>query len=256
MKWWLGFSAMLKKEVILLRRYFVNSIGGIITIYFIFMLIFWGYSGISAPGIKMGTSVENLVVGYVTWLMLMMAWQTIPYSLLQETQEGTMEQLCMSPLGLTVLSGFKVVAAAITDMVIVVAMLALTMVTTGTSLNIDVISLLPLALLALTAVFGLGFLGGGFTLLFKHVQSYLQIVQFALIALVAAEPNPVFRWLPTTLPAYWIQGVMTEGVTLSQIPLPDWLTMLASSLFYLFIGIAFFRLCQAKARRQGTLGHF
>lgn len=256
MKLWLGFTAMLKKEIILMRRYFVNSIGGIITIYFIFMLIFWGYTGIGTPGLQMGTTVENIVVGYVTWLMLMMAWQTIPYSLLQETQEGTLEQLCMSPLGLTALSGFKVVANAITDMLIVIAMLVLTMATTGTSLNIDIISLVPLVLLALTAVFGLGFFCGGITLLFKRIQSYLQIVQFALIALVAADPSSVFRWLPTTLSSYWIQRVMTKGLNLSYVPLADWLTMIISSVFYLFIGIAVFKLCQAKARRQGTLGHF
>jgi ABC-2 type transport system permease protein len=256
MKLWLGFAAMLKKEVILMARYFVNSIGGIITIYFIFMLIFWGYTGIGTPGLQMGTTVENLVVGYVTWLMLMLAWQTIPYSLLQETQEGTMEQLCMSPLGLTALSGFMVVASAITDMLIVVAMLVLTMATTGTSLNIDIISLLPLVLLALTAVFGLGFFCGGLTLLFKRIQSYLQIGQFALIALVAVDPSSVSRWFPTTLSSYWIQGVMTEGANLSGIPLADWLTMIISSALYLLMGIVVFKLCQAKAKRQGTLGHF
>ncbi|MDD4658882.1 MAG: ABC transporter permease [Eubacteriales bacterium] len=256
MKLWLGFTAMLKKEIILMRRYFVNSIGGIITIYFIFMLIFWGYTGIGTPGLQMGTTVENIVVGYVTWLMLMMAWQTIPYSLLQETQEGTLEQLCMSPLGLTALSGFKVVANAITDMLIVIAMLVLTMATTGTSLNIDIISLLPLMLFALMAVSGLGFFFGGITLMYKRIQSYLQIVQFALIALVAADPSPVFRWLPATLPSHWLRMVMIKGQNLSHIPGRDWLTMLLSSLLYLLVGIAVFKLCEAKARRQGTLGHF
>lgn len=256
MKLWLGFAAMLKKEIILMRRYFVNSLGGIITIYIIFMLIFWGYTGLGGAGLQLGTTIDSLVVSYVTWLMLMMAWQIIPYTLLQETQEGTLEQLCMSPLGLIVLSAFKLIAGVLTDMLVVIAMLALTMATTGTSLNIDIISLLPLILIALMAVSGLGFFCGGITLMYKRIQSYLQIVQFALIALVAADPSPVFRWLPATLPSHWIRMVMIKGQNLSYIPAGDWLTMLLSSLLYLFVGIAVFKLCEAKARRQGTLGHF
>jgi ABC-2 type transport system permease protein len=256
MRLWLGFTAMLKKEFILLRRYFVNSLGGVITIYLIFMLIFWGYQGIAGGGIGLGDAVDHLVVGYVTWLMLMMAYQTIPYTILQESQEGTLEQLYMSPLGFVPLGAFKLLSAVITDSVIVIAMLFLTMATTGTQLNIDILSLLPLLLLAIAGVSGLGFLFGGVTLLFKRIQSYLQIIQFALIALVAVDPSAVSRWLPATLPSHWIRMVMVKGCDLSSIPHQDWLTMLIAAVLSVLVGVSVFKFCEARARQQGILSHF
>jgi len=252
----LGFIAMFKKEVILLRRYFVNSIGGIITIYFVFMLMFWGYTGLAGAGVNLGDAVDNLVVGYITWLMLMMAYQTIPDTVLQEAREGTLEQLYMSPLGFVTLGSFKFISAVITDMVIVIVMLLLTMLTTGRSLNIDVISLLPFMVFAIIGVSGLGFFFGGITLIFKRIQSYLQIMQFALIALVAASPVGLFRWLPAVLPAHWIREVMVQGQDLSHVPLGDWLAMLAVALLSALAGVAMFKLCESKARSKGILGHF
>jgi len=253
---WLGFTAMLKKEIILMRRYFVNSLGGIITIYMIFMLIFWGYKGIAGAGVSLGDNMDNLVVSYVTWLMLMMAYQSVPHTVLQEAQEGTLEQLYMSPLGFVTLGSFKLISGVIVDMTIVAVMLFLTMATTGTTLNIDILSLLPLMILSIVGVSGLGFFFGGITLLFKRIQSYLQIIQFALIALVAANPNSVFRWFPATLPAHWIRQVMVKDQNLSAVPGWDWLTMLASAALWVTVGVTVFKICEAKAQSKGTLGHF
>lgn len=252
----LAFMAMLKKEVILMRRYFVNSIGGIITIYFIFMLMFWGYTGLAGAGVDLGTAVDNLVVGYVTWLMLMLAYQTIPQTILQEAQEGTLEQLYMSPLGFVTLGTFKLISAMVTDMVIVATMLLLTITTTGASLNIDILALLPFMVLALAGVSGLGFFFGGITMLFKRIQSYLQIIQYALIFLVAVDPTGVFRWLPATLPTHWVRQVMVYDQNLSQVPGQDWLNMALVAGISVTMGVAVFKLCELKARRQGIIGHF
>lgn len=256
MKLWLGFMAMLKKEIILMRRYFVNSIGAIITIYLIFMLMFWGYRGMAGAGIGLGEAIENLVVGYLVWLMLMMAYQTIPYTVLNEAQEGTLEQLYMCPLGFVTLGAFKFIASVLVDSVFVVAMLFLAMATTGTVLNLDVLSLLPLLVLAVAGVSGLGFFFGGVTLLFKRIQSYLQIVQYAMVALVAVPPTAVFRWLPAVLPTHWIRQIMVQGQDLSYVPAQDWLIMSSCALLSVTAGVAMFMVCETKARQKGILGHF
>ena len=253
---WLAFTAMFKKELIIMRRYFANSIGGIITLYFVFMLIFMGYRGMAGTGASFGDGIENLIVGYVTWFMLLVAYQVIPHTLQQEAQEGTLEQLYMSPLGFITLGAFKLISSVIVDMIIVVLLLVLIMATTGTQFNIDIISLLPFMVLAIAGVSGLGFFFGGITLLYKRIQSYLQILQYAIIGLVAAPPNIPFRWLPVTLPSHWIRQVMVGGNDLSHVPAQDWLTMVVTALISLVIGVLFYKFCESRARQKGILGHF
>lgn len=257
MKLWLAFAAMFKKEFILMRRYFVNSIGGIITLYLVFILIFLGYRGIAGGAAFYGDGLGHLVVGYVTWMLMLMGYQTIPYTVLGESQEGTLEQLYMSPRGFMWLGGFKFISNIILDMTIVIFMLVLLVLTTGQSLNIDLVSLLPPLVLAVASVSGLGFFFGGFTLLFKRIQSYLQIIQFALIGLVAAPISiSVFRYLPIVLPSHWVREIMVRGDNLTDIPLADWAVMLFTTAVCLAIGLLFFKWCERRARNRGILGHF
>lgn len=256
MRLWLAFSAMFKKEIILLHRYFVNTIGTIITLYIVFMLMFFGARGIGGEAFSLGDGLDNLVVGYITWFVLLISYQVIPYTVLQEAQEGTLEQLDMAPIGLSSLVAIKLVAQVIVEMVIVALLLLIIIGTTGISLNIDILSLLPLLALVIASGGGLGFLLGALCLLYKRIHSYLQIVQFAIIVLVAMNPVSFFRWLPVTLPAHWIREVMVQGWNLGHIPSHDWITMLAGATLYLALGAAAFRFCAAKARRQGSLGHF
>ncbi len=257
MKIWLAFAAMFKKEFIITIRYFFNSVGGIITIYLVFLLIFLGYRGIAGGAAFYGEGLGSLVVGFVMWTMLLMAYQVIPYTVLSESQEGTLEQLYMSPRGFVMLGTFRLVSEAILNMFIVILMLVLLMATTGQWLNIDLVSLFPLVLVSIATAAGLSFFFGGLSLLFKRIQSYLQIVQFALVGLVAAPPSiSFFRFLPISLPSHWVRQIMVRGDSLADIPLNDWLLMAATTAAYLAIGILFFLWCEQRARRQGILGHF
>lgn len=251
----LAFMAMLKKEVILRYRYFVNSIGTLITLYLIFMFMFYGAQGI-AGGVSFGDGLDNMVVGYITWFVLLLTYQAIPYTILGEAEQGTLEQLYMAPLGFGAVAAFKLIAEILVDMVLVVLLLLIIMDTTGTSLHLDIPSLLPLLLLVIAGGSGLGFFLGGITLLLKRIRSYLQIVQFAIIILVAAPATAPLRWFPVILPAHWMRQVLVQGQGLSQIPFQDWLIMLVAALGSVAVGAAVFKFCELKARKQGIIGHF
>jgi len=119
-----------------------------------------------------------------------------------------------------------------------------------------ILAFLPFMVLALAGVSGLGFFFGGITMLFKRIQSYLQIIQYALIFLVAVDPTGVFRWLPATLPTHWVRQVMVYDQNLSQVPGQDWLNMALVAGISVTMGVAVFKLCELKARRQGIIGHF
>lgn len=223
--------------------------------YLVFMLMFLGVQGL-AGGAIMGDGLESLVVGYITWFVLLISYQAVPYTILSEAQQGTLEQLYTAPLSFGALAAFKLIAEILVDMVLAVLLLLFIIATTGTSLHLDIPSLLPLLLLVIIGGSGLGFLLGGAALLIKRVQPYLQIVQFAIIILVASPVKGVWRWLPVTLPAHWMRQVMVRGQGLSQVPLPDWLAMIGAALISLTLGVVVFRLCELRARQLGIIGHF
>lgn len=251
----LAFTAMLKKEIILRYRYFVNSIGTLITLYLIFMLMFLGAQGI-AGGVSLGDGLDNMVVGYITWFVLLLTYQAIPYTILGEAEQGTLEQLYMAPVNFGVVAAFKLIAEILVDMVLVILLLLVIIVTTGTSLHLDIPSLLPLLLLVIAGGSGLGFILGGITLLLKRIHSYLQIVQFAIIILVAAPATAPWRWFPIILPAHWMRQVLVQSQGLSQIPPSDWLAMVGAALGSVVVGVTVFKICEIRARKLGTIGHF
>lgn len=251
----LALIAMIKKELITRSRYMANALGTLITLYLVFMLMFLGVQGL-AGGAIMGDGLESLVVGYITWFVLLISYQAVPYTILSEAQQGTLEQLYTAPLSFGALAAFKLIAEILVDMVLAVLLLLFIIATTGTSLHLDIPSLLPLLLLVIIGGSGLGFLLGGAALLIKRVQPYLQIVQFAIIILVASPVKGVWRWLPVTLPAHWMRQVMVRGQGLSQVPLPDWLAMIGAALISLTLGVVMFRLCELRTRQLGIIGHF
>ena len=59
------FWALLKKEYIYLKRYSFNTISGIITIYLVFLLIFYGVKALG--GANFGDTLEGIVVGFMVW---------------------------------------------------------------------------------------------------------------------------------------------------------------------------------------------
>lgn len=70
------FWAFLKRQYVYFRRYLFNSLGGMLTLYVVFLLILGGYKGLVAPAGTEGDTLEALVVGYVLWFFLMTTTRT------------------------------------------------------------------------------------------------------------------------------------------------------------------------------------
>lgn len=251
-------QAFFKKEFILFRRYFHNSIGGMITLYIIFLLMVGGFQGMRALTGLGGDTLEGLVVGYVLWLFMLTTYQDVWYTLRSEAQEGTLEQLYMSAHGFGWVIGAKVAAGFFTNLIMVAVLLAAALLTTGVTVNLDLLSLLPLVIGTLLGSAGIGFAIGGTTLVLKRIDSYTQMVQFLLIALVAAPAGRVvwMRFLPCSYGSALINRVMVGGQNLTQIGLGNVAALFLVGLGHLLAGYAVYKACERKAMIQGTLGHY
>lgn len=252
------YRTMLRQTLIGLRRYLFETMSGVVTLYLLFLALFYGAKAFGAGAPKFGNALEGLVVGYTVWSLAIFAYFSMAQDLVQEAQMGTLEQLAMSPLGLGKVLFGRVLSGLIWQLILIAVLLLLMMASTGKWLHVDVLSLLPLAVLTLGGVVGLSFAMGGLAIVFKRVQSALQIMQMVFIACLALPLHrfPFLKFAPLAWGNRLLGRVMIEGESLLTIPGGDLLFLLAHSAAYVVAGMAIFKYFERVARGRGLLGHY
>ncbi|WP_135852515.1 ABC transporter permease [Halorussus salinus] len=247
---------VLYREYLLFVRYPANAIGGIVVSLFFFGLLFYG--GRMLAGQAITDSIEGIVVGYFLWTLSVGAYSAISNDIGSEVQWGTLERHVMTPFGFAPVAFLKGVAKLVrtfvTSSVILIAMLLVT----GTTLTIDVLTIVPVAVLSVASVLGLGFAAGGVTVLYKRIGSWLNLLQFGFIILISA---PAFglgwtKFLPLALGSSMLQRAMVDGVRLWEFPLADLGVLVATAVGYVALGYAVFEYATRRARRLGVLGDY
>lgn len=251
-------KAMFKRYGIELRRYYVNTVSTLISVYLIFLLIFLGLQAFAGGRAEFGDTTAGLVVGFMVWFLAVFAYSELSWVLMQEAQQGTLEQLSMSPLGLKRVLIGRLSASLVFDFAIMFLFLFLMMFTTGKWLNLNLLSILPLLLVTIASVLGIGFIMGGLALVFKRIQQSFQILQFIFVALVAAPIHtfPFVKFLPLSWGTHLISQSMIGGESITQMSLPDLLLLVGNSVFYFTLGLLAFSHFENVARDRGLLGHY
>jgi len=252
------YGASLRWRMLELRRYAFDTLSGVVSIYGFFVVIFFGARifGGDRPGF--GDTLEGVVVSYAVWALTMLALGSLTFELTQEAQQGTLEQLGMSPFGLAPV----LVARALTSIVVYfgiwVALFVVMMATTGRWLNVDVVSTLPLVVVTVLGVLGLGFLLGGLAVVFKRIQQALQVWQILVIGLVVVPPDEVVvvKYLPLAWGTHLLRRVMVDDASIFDLSAGDLLFLVANSAFYFVGGIFVFKRFERAARERGLLGHY
>ncbi len=115
-------SVVWNKAIILLKRYTFNTITQMVSVYFLFLVVFFGARGItSAVGgspIALGDTLDSTIVGF--FLVGFCRWPSttqLAYSIMNEARLGTLEQLMMSPFGFRWVAVFEVAASTVTSLV-------------------------------------------------------------------------------------------------------------------------------------------
>ncbi|MCL0089588.1 ABC transporter permease [Dehalococcoidia bacterium] len=258
MRYLVLLKAILKQEFILRRRYLFNTIAALSTMFMLFLFIFFGARALGGGAPGFGDTLDAIVVGFLVFTFAAFAYTEFALKMVREAQEGTLEQLYMSPVGFTWVSLFRIVSSFWFHLTFNIVFLILMMATTGRWLHLDVVSLLPLILLTLAGVYGIGFAIGGLALVFKRIESFVQIFQFAIVGLIAAPVDrfPVLRYLPLAEGNRLIRRVMAEELSIFELPATDLLFLLANSAVYFGLGFLAFKLLENVARDRGLLGHY
>lgn len=252
------FVAMLKRGFIELRRYAFDTLSGVVTILLFFVLIFYGARALIGGQAGNGGTLEQIVVGYFVWILAIFAFQEMAFDLNEEAQVGTLEQQAMSPLGLARVVVTRFASSFTFQMITLFGMLVVMMAVSGRWLHLDLATLLPLLLLMVIGVQGIGLMAGGLAIVFKRMQSALQILQFVFVLWIAAplDQFPWVRYLPLSWGNQLTQRSMIEGTSLFSMPAGDVLFLVVNSAAWFVVGLAIFKYFERVARDRALLGHY
>jgi ABC-2 type transport system permease protein len=250
------FYTIFKKELTIVVRYPVNFATGLVSTFAIFVLIVEGGRQFGGQGFS--ESIGGVIVGYLVFMMAQLSYSQLASSVRQEADWGTLERLHMSPLGFGRVVLFMAVSNMLITFLWIIILLPLTLLFTGHSLSIDPVTIIVLAVPGLCSVLGIGFVFGGASVLYKRVSRLFQLVQFVLIALIAApvEQLPWIRALPIVQSNYMLGKAMREGVRLWEFSPRALGILFAVAIGYFLIGFVGFQLLVRRARKLGVLGDY
>lgn len=253
------FLAEFRRSWIQFRRYPAEAIGGIFIITSVFYGLFLSAQYIAGPGLSLGDRLDSIIVGYILWTIVTFILFDIAGNLQREAQTGTLEQLFLASFSTPKLFFIRAVANLMVQSILIVTILGLIMLLTGRMLAFPIVLILPLSSIVFAA-YGLSFIVGSATLVFKRVQQLFPIVQFSLLFLIS---TPTEEWqgtgkyisylLPMAPGAGLLRDLMARQISLS------WETLAIALLnggAYFLLGLSIFRWAERLTKRQGKLSGY
>lgn len=256
--WWPNvLSANVRKTGIEMQRYLPNTISLVITFYAIFLAFFFGIRVIGDPA-SAATNIQFLIVGNAFWFLLVLGISSMGWEVSSEATRGTLEQLYMSPVPAWQILLSRMIGTLAIQSAIMAVMVVASMLTAGQWLHIDLPAVLVLMIPTLVSMMGLGFAVAGLALVYKQIQSLLQVLQFVFLGM-AFVPIATMPWLeaaPVVKGIDMIRQVLVGGTALWQFQAVDALSLVANAVVYFALGLAFYRACERRAFDRGLLGQY
>lgn len=247
---------ILKKELLLLTRYRVNTASYFALLYAIFLMIFFG--GRTFGGSSFDESLSAIIVGYFLATMSFTAFSRLARLFSREASWGTLEQLYMTEIGFRRVTLLFAVNQIALSFVWGTGMLGLMLLTTGKRISVDVVSVVPVLFFALLSVVGLGLVIGGVAVLYKRVDNVFGLMQFGFYGLVAAptEAYPLMKLLPLSQGSYVLRLIMEQGYRIWEVPTSELGILVFTGVAYAILGYAALGKIVGVARKRGVMGHY
>jgi len=255
-----AFLAEFRRQYVNLRRYPTEFLSQIVIVVVIFYGLFLG-ANYMAGGQMFGGRLNSVIVGYIVWGLIVDSVGSMGFNIANEAQNGTLEQVFLSPLGPTRVLLLRNIAELLYTLIFMGIVMGLIMVLTGHYLILSPLDLVP-AVLAVGASMGIGFMVASVTILFKRSQQLLALLQFVLLFLVMTPFTTfpgIWHKIAMVIPMAPMVGLMKD-MMVNNLPMSrDGMLVLWSVVnlaLWLTIGMGIFGVACKKARRKGTLSHY
>lgn len=245
-----------RRDLVLLRRYPLDTLTNVLVIYLFFAIAFFG--GQTLENNPIANSTDGLIVGFFLFTLTTVIYIKLGNDIVMEARWGTLEQLYMTPFGFGTVVLLTAIGNLLLAFVYSAFILVLMMLSTGNFLTIDLLTVIPLAVLTLASAMGLGFLLTGISLLYKRILHVLQIFQIAFVVFIAApvEEYAILKLLPVSLGSHLVFKSMIDGLRLWELPIADLSLLVVKAIAYLVLGMGILIYCARLARKRGKLGHY
>lgn len=244
------------KHLILLVRYPVNTISRFLTLLIFFLVVFFG--GKAVAGAALTDSLDGIIVGFFIYTFSVIAYSGLAWNVTREAQWGTLERLYISPHGFGTVMSVKTVVNVTMGFMWAFLLLLAMMLISDRWLTIDPLTVLPLMVLTLLSVLGIGFLFARLAIVYKRIENMFQLVQFGFVGLIAAPAGRIelLKLLPVTHGSYLLRVAIEDGVRLWEFSGTELGLLTVTSVVYLLVGYRCFRYMEVKARDEGLMGHY
>ncbi|MCK9488044.1 MAG: hypothetical protein M0Q42_01340 [Xanthomonadales bacterium] len=243
----------ISRNVLLLRRYWFEAVLSLGLVLVLFGGLIFTVLSVGGGTLESG-SVDGIIVGFAVWLFATTAMGGAMGDVAEETEQRTLEQICLAPLPLGTLLAVRALLQLGGGLLMLVVTLMVIEVVTGGRLEIPYIPTLAAALLAAPSLLGVGFALAGVLLLSKKGTG-IQVAAFPLVlGLMAlpAYPMNALALLPFAFGAAAARA-SAAGTALG----PEVFAVIAlNSACYLALGVLIYRRLEQHARKLGVLGHF
>jgi hypothetical protein len=249
-------SVIARKKFTLLVRYPLNTATRFLTLVALFAVIFFG--GGAVVGASLTDSLGGIIVGLFIWTLSIVAFSGLSWNVTREAQWGTLERLFTSPNGFGFVMLTKMVVNVVFSFLWAFALLVVMMVISGEWLTVDPLTVLPLGVLTIASISGVGLVFAGLALLYKRIENVFQLVQWGFVGLIAAPAGgiPVLKLLPVSHGSYLLRRAMDDGVRLWEFAPAELGLLVATSTVYFLAGYYCFTRAQRRARRKGVMGQY
>ncbi|MCL4455759.1 MAG: hypothetical protein M1157_09080, partial [Deinococcus sp.] len=246
------YRAELKRSWIILKRYPLEGISTLILT--LFSCVLFLTAGPWADYVDY--DFENGVIGYTVWTLITIIFDDIALTLSEEAMTGTLEQVFLTPHGITRLFGFRTLASLGINLIILAIILFILMLLTGSWLAFPPVLVLPLSAI-ITGAFGLAYALGSLALLFKRVRQVIILSEILLLLIVMTPVENLggaSRTIGFLLP--FTPGLaLLRSLMANEQPFDAGLfaIALANGLVYLAVGVLLLRRAVAVARHRGLV---
>lgn len=250
------FKANFRKEYIEMKRYYPNVLATLGTTYFIFLAIFLGLKFVGNP-ISFEENLQYTIVSYVFWVLAIIAVNLAAETILEESMRGTIEQLFMSPFGMWRVMLSRIIAEVSLNSIIVIVLLFAAQLTSGKWLSFNPI-IIPILIITLISMVGLGFMMAGLAIIFKRISQFLQILQFIImgLAFIPLSAVPLLEIAPFVKGIDMVRTITIENYSLTDIPLIDFISILLNALIYLCLGLFVYFRGERIAKQKGLINQY
>lgn len=254
---WQLLKTNFRKEFIELKRYYPNTIAMIVSFYFLFLAAFLGLKFVGDPT-SFDENVQYTIVSMAFWLFAMTAFGNPSVTILQEAMRGTLEQLYMTPYRPWKIICSRILAQIALELISIVVLLIIIQATVNQWLNFNLLTTIPIALVTIISLIGIGFMMAGLALVFKQIQNLLQIMQFILMGLVFFPLSviPLLEIAPFVKGVNMIRDVMMYDLSLMDFSMFDYLSLGLNALFYFCLGLFIYFRCERIAKVKGLLSQY